>query len=267
MADTTLNIPISESTQKKLRAYAMLTGQNVAQIEDELSSLLDQVLTKQCFELLGGMEAFAQGPYREGDNIHVHLQPNQADVQTSPRKKPRGKKNKTFADAHREVAGKRTEEAEPEEAFSQLSVGKDEISGHELSGDVDDGNNKSLAEQTGEDNQEDDLFLKAFESTNVQDVGEDAEAFADAALGVERDEEHIDRVPSVQAQRRQQPQRPPQRQQQQQPQRAQYPVQRPQQSLPLEYGPPQTRSATKSFESRLKKGQTARVAPFTGEED
>lgn len=231
MGEMTLNLPIRAETQKKLKAYAMLTDRNVSQIESQLADLLDQVLTQECFALLGGEAAMPRAAREE-----TTPGPAAAVFATAP-PKPR-KKKKSFAAAHKEVNANPVEE---QEAFAGL---KDEVSGHELSGDRDDGGTKSLEDQYAEAQAKkaarggEDTGLEGFfEDDGVPDVGENAEAFLDAAMGTEVEEEE-------------EPLPPPSRK-----------------SRTIREEPPTNRTATKSFETRLKKGHTASVQPMTGDED
>jgi len=224
MADT-LNLPISEMTQRKLRALAMLTGEGVGSIESTLSGFLDEIITKKCAELLG-VEQSVTFNY----NVDTDAETPSLSVKPAPKK--------TFADAHKETA------AAPsvEEAFSGIEL-KDEVSGHELSGDVDDQNNKSLEEQAEAEaakepeDEEDETLKKVFSDSHIKNAGGNAEAFLDAAMG-EPEEREDDEIPTV---------------------TRGYAGQGPYSERP--------RKATKSFESRLRKGQGARIQAYTGEED
>jgi len=154
MAELTLTL--NDGTLRKLKAYAMLTGKTVPEIEGVLTGLIDRMLTDECLRELG---AYA------GERPLFQELAEKSDV------------------------------AQPE----QEEVFHDEVSGHELSGDGADEEVKSLAEQVEEDHApkaapkvvrkqapvdaEEEAFKSAFDY-NTKDVGEDADAFLDASLGV-----------------------------------------------------------------------------------
>lgn len=226
MASNTLTLPIGPDTQRKLRALAMLLGENVGNLETEIASYVDKVITERCIELLGGSLTHTTFTYQVSEDGAV----------AGPEKSTRP--NVSFADAHKKTAGGRSiaDDAEEavEEAFAGLNV-QDEISGHELSGDEDSPDNKSLEEQVAE---EDEAEMKAvLRGRRTPNVGDNAEAFLEAAMG-EPEERDDDEVPTV---------------------TRGYAGQGP-------YGE-RPRTATKSFESRMLKGQRASVRPFTGDED
>ena len=237
----TLTLPISKATQKKLRALAMLTDANVGNIEEELAGYLDKVITERCIELLGG----ASVPFAEGVTYPITEEVEEIPVIKKGKMNGRTYNARSFAEAQQKLASKRTEEEddeqdeEVEEAFSDLAM-EDEISGHALSSDEDPQDNKSLEEQTEEDRldpEEEAKIKKAFSKRHVADVGDDAEAFLDAAVG-EPEEHDTDEIPSVTRG-----------------------------YAGVGYYGDRPVAATKSFESRIRKGNKARVQPYTGDED
>ena len=228
MSQGTLNLPISEVTQRKLRALAMLTGEGVGEIESTLSGFLDEIITKKCAELLG----IEQGVTFRYDTVSVGAETPALQVHMPP-------KPKSFADAHKQTAAP----PDVEEAFSGIEI-QDEVSGHSLSSDRDDQNNKSLEEQYNEamtpaqkEAAEDEALRKSLKDPNIPNVGENAEAYLDAAMG-EPENSETGEIPTVT--------------------RGYAGV--------GQYGE-RPRTATKSFESRLKRGETAKVQAYTGEED
>lgn len=177
----TLTLPLSEGTQRKLRALAMLEGANVGSIETTLAGYLDEMITARCAELLGIMPEPARqnGGQMVGEEIErVPVGPDNPFVIV------RVPAKKSFAAAERAAAGKPSEEVQ--EAFA----GMDEVSGHELSGDEDPGETKSLAEQIEDEDAE---ALATLKGARRKDVGDDAEAFLDQSMSDSEDDD----VPSV----------------------------------------------------------------------
>lgn len=230
MADNTLTLPIGEETQRKLRALAMLSGQNVGQIEAILASLIDKAVTDRILELLGTAHPVNSEP--------IPAYESQAPATTArPRK---------FADVLRREAGGQ-QVSRIEEAFADIQV-EDVVSGHELSGDEDHGETKSLAEQYEEQSQqaphaqaqeeEEEPDTDGFSfNPRVKNVGNDAEAFLDATMGEPETDREDDSIPSVTR------------------------------GYAGEgaYGE-RPRAAGKSFESRMRRGGGAKIAAYTGED-
>lgn len=207
----TLTLPISEGTQRKLLALTMLQGKKIADIEEELSGYLDELLTMRCAELLGI-----------------------ATIGSAPMPTDSPAPRISFAEALQKTSGARTEALPQEEEFVEV---QDAVSGHELSGDEDSGENKSLQEQYEED---DEIPKEGFD-LHIP-TAKDTDDFVNTAMGPRRGNRESDEMPSVNP--------------------------RPRQPSPTyDYEGTQSRGATKSFESRRMKGQGARVSEHTGDDD
>jgi hypothetical protein len=150
------------------------------------------------------------------------------------------KKPKSFAEAERAIASPPPIETE-EEAFTAIGEANTGAPQHELSADEDTQENKSLEEQVEEDEDMDpeelEQLKQAFSGDRFKKVGKNAEAFLDSAMG-DPDDDDTDEMPSV---------------------TRGYAGTGRFEERPLK--------ATKSFESRIRKGQRARVSPHTGDED
>lgn len=228
----------SDDTKRKIATLAVLTGQNVSIVIGQLEELLNQTLTEKCIQLLGGDAGKITYPIAE----EIEEIPVKEDASTppAPNIQVRAKKLKSFADVQKEVLAPPPIE-HTEEAFSAIEGAHAHVPRHELSDDEDVQDNKSLEEQIEEedalDPEETAALKHVFDETRFKSVGKNAEAFLDGALG-EPEEQETDEIPSV---------------------TRGHAGQGPYGERPIK--------ATKSFESRLRKGQRARVSFHTGDED
>lgn len=220
----------SDDTKRKIATYAVLTGQNVSVVVGQLENLLNQTLSQKCIELLGGSAENVAYP--------VEQEPPSPPKRMALTKTGKMKPAKSFAEAEKALVSPPPME-EPEEAFSSIEEGDTHIPHHELSADEDTQDNKSLEEQIEEEVDPEELeeFKRTFDDKRFKSVGKNAEAFLDNAMG-EPEEEDTDEIPTV---------------------TRGYAGQGPYGDRPVK--------ATKSFESRIRKGQRARVSPHTGDED
>jgi hypothetical protein len=174
----TLNVPISEKTRRKLGALAILTGQKFDSIESEVSSMLDRILSSRIDEALAHIDGREMPEYEEPAPVF----------------------SKTSAPVEQVEEDDENEEANP----------VDDLAGHELSGDEDEGA-PSLEDQVNDDPNipkivealpdkprppqakvrvADDL---AVPDLTTPDVGGNSEAFLDSALGLD-DEKPVNAV-------------------------------------------------------------------------
>lgn len=178
MAELTLSL--NEATLRKLKAYAMLSGLTVNEIEGVLTGLIDQMLTDKCLRELG---AYAAEP-----PVYKTAEVNEEPV--------------------------RAVTPEPEEK-EEATFFQDSVSGHELSSDEAEDEVKSLAEEmepmepeaeprkrtikvitkapakVNRLTPEEELLRSAFAQDDVADVGGDAEAFLDASLGAPKPQKSL----------------------------------------------------------------------------
>lgn len=163
MSDT-LTLPVSVATQRKLRALAMLMGGTVGSLEAELSEILDSIITERCAELLG-IETTTQ---QEISIPSYTIQFPEGVREAAPEPKPR-----SFAEAAAIAS-------EPSAAHEQ----------HEVSGDEDLGENKSLQEQFEEEKnpEEEKLFAETFSKVQVRDAKDNHEAFLDSTMAQDESE-------------------------------------------------------------------------------
>jgi hypothetical protein len=228
-----INIVPSEDTKSKIAAYAVLSRQNVDEVIGQLEGLINNALKEKCIELLGG------NPYAEAAEQIENQDPGVTySVTFPPTKDPAPVPTKTFAAAHKATAASPPLIREPE-IEHEVEAGSAGAPQHELSSDEDSQNNKSLEEQVADEDplppEEEEAFKLAFAGKNGKNVGDNVEAFLD---GVAESPDDTDEIPAV---------------------TRGYAGQGLHGERPAK--------ASKTFESRLRKGQGARVSYHTGEED
>lgn len=180
MSDNTITLPLPESTRRKLRALAMLSGQNVGNIETELSGYLDKIITERCAELLG---------IESGITFQYNVASDATDEHLGQDKEP---PRRSFADVHKEAAAGEQVAPAVEEAFAGIGI-QDDISGHELSGDEDLGENKSLQEQVeADDDPELAAQLRAaLPKVKVKKAAEEPEEFVENFYDGSEDDDEV----------------------------------------------------------------------------
>ena len=228
-----ITLQFSETTKSKIAAYAVLSRQNVDAVIGQLEGLIDEALKEKCIALLGGeVQTWVPLAPVTGDEFaRAH---ETVEKTAAAKAKPR----KSFADAHKEAAAPPPVE---EEAFAEIEEDDTHVPHHELSADEDTQDNKSLEEQIEEDENVDPEELEEIKrglaSARFKSVGKNAEAFLDNTLG-EPEESDTDEIPSV---------------------TRGYAGNGPYGERPIK--------ATKTFESRMRKGHRAKVSFHTGDED
>lgn len=223
-----ITLRFSESTKSKIAAYAVLSRQNVDTVIGQLEGLIDDALKEKCIELLGGAQMVG-----EAQGVTYPITNTVEEIPVIPVKT--AKKPKSFADAHKRAAAPPPLE---EEAFSAIEGGE-HVPQHELSDDEDNQENRSLEDQVGEelDPEEEEQFRQAGASRRAPNVGKNAEAFLDTAMG-EPEESDVEETPTI---------------------TRGYAGQGAYGERPVK--------ATKTFESRIRQGRGAKVSPHTGDED
>lgn len=171
MADNVvLNLSLPDSTIRKLRAVAMLSGKKIDDIEAEFVELVDHQLTRQIISSLG-------------------IVPEDLEERRSVR---------TSADATDDDTS--TADSDLEDVISELA---EDPNAHGLSGDDAEEEVLSVQEQVEKEvppvpAQENEVPVAAattdiqIPSHRVEDAGEDAEAFLEAAFATERRPERRD---------------------------------------------------------------------------
>jgi hypothetical protein len=157
MSSGTLNLPVQERTVKKLKALAMLTGKTVAEIEADLGELLERMLSNEIHQRTNELDGISETSYTFAARAAESI-PAGAPVVKVATPEPTPRKE------------------EEDEFFSEQAS----EFGHELSGDEDAGESKSLAEQVEEETDDEDI---QFTTRAAPVVGSNAEAFLDAAMG------------------------------------------------------------------------------------
>lgn len=167
MTEISIKVEVQETTVLKLRAYLLLSGKSIEELEEQVSNIFgihlsktfDGVLTQNLMSTIASMDGF-EAPF-----------PGQELTAPVPGAIPK----RSFVSAAEAAA------------LSPMDGNE-----HALSGDDDLGNNKSLEEQVEEDKkiaatpaeaeEQEARRVVAGLSIQVPDAGDDAEAFLDAAI-------------------------------------------------------------------------------------
>ena len=177
---TKLELDLPENTLKKLRAYAMLSGEPVSALTSRLVELVDQTITDRLVGALAEMDGRSPAEFYNRTRPHDEAPAADTDVTADD----------SLASSY--VSGEPPDNAKSAalkkaraEEKAEIPVTHDEVTGSELSDD-------DLPEEVkgiDEEPLDDEAFMPAI-APKVANAGENSEAYLDAIFAQEKKQVH-----------------------------------------------------------------------------